>query len=233
MQSEQAVKRLEDELHMLENVEKAERATDRRSSILSLAVASCMVLVLIGFLLANFLYFKSEWTEEKFAKSLQTELGELNPVVMEELRTMGQELLPVYAQEGRKQLPGMAPTISKELSKQLVQFSSDFQADAYERLDKTEDGIRFKTRRILYNAYPDLKDSKEKNKLTANFMVMTDNSVACSIDEFRTRFSKDADAFQRTLQDLNVADSDELTIDLQKKFIRLWLQLLDEEIMKL
>lgn len=233
MHSEQAVQRLEDELHKMENMEKATKSLDRRSSIISLAIASSMGLVIIGFMLANFLFFKSEWTDEKFAKSLQTELAELNPAVMEELRNMGKDLLPVYAQEGRKQMPEMAPVISRALSKQLNQFSSDFQADAYERLDKTEDRIRFKTGRILFNAYPDLKDSREKSKLAANFRAMTDNSVACAIDEFRTRFSRDADVFQRTIQDLNVADTDELTIDLQKKFIRLWLQLLDEEIMKL
>jgi hypothetical protein len=233
MQPDAAVKRLQDEFQKLDQSITEEREIDRRATIITISLAAAIGLVIVGFLLVNFIYFKSEWTEEKFAKSLQTELEVLNPVVLEQLRTMGKNLMPVYAEEARRQLPGMAPRFSKELSRQLEQFSYDFQADTVARFDKTEERIRAQTHEIVFAAYPGLRSEAEQEKLNRSFETITHDAVAGAIEHFQTRFSKDTDEMQSVILDFKPQPTEEDTVDLQKKFIHLWLQLLDEEIMRL
>jgi len=233
MQPDTAVKRLQDEFEKLDQSIAEEREVDRRATIITVSLATAIGLVIVGFLLVNFIYFKSEWTEEKFARSLQSELEVLNPAVLEELRTMGRNLMPVYAEEARRQLPAMAPRFSQELSRQLERFSREFQADATDRLDRTEHRVEGQTRRIVFAAYPGLRSEAEQEKLNRSFQTITHDAVSGALEQFHTRFSKDTDELQNIVLDFKPPQTDENTVDLQKKFIHLWLQLLDEEIMKL
>jgi len=233
MHPEQALKHLEEDLSRLERAVEAQRTTDSRATSITISIAAVISLILVGFLLANFFYFRSEWTDEKFAKSLRTELEELNPVLLAELNTLGKDLVPVYVREGRKQFPEMAPRISRGMSKQLRQFNSDFMTDTHDRLNRTEERIRTQVRTLLFNTYPGLKSPGARARLEKNFNTITDNAVTCAIQEFQNRFMADVDSFQNTIRKLGVSRREEEMVDLQKKFIRLWLQLLDEEIMKL
>jgi hypothetical protein len=233
MQPDTAVKRLHDELKRLDQSIEEEREMDRRATVITISLAGVISLVIVGFLLVNFLYFKSEWTEEKFAKSLHNELEVLNPVVLEQLHTMGKNLMPVYVKEARRQLPRMAPRFSRELSSQLGHFSKNFQEDTAARLEKAEERIQQDTHEIVFAAYPGLKSKVEQQKLDRSFETITHDAVYGAIKEFEGRFGKDADALQNVVLDFKPKQTDETTVDLQKKFIRLWLQLLDEEITKL
>jgi len=233
MQPDSAVKRLHDEFKKLDQSIEEEREIDRRATIITISLAGVISLVIVGFLLVNFLYFKSEWTEENFAKSLHNELEVLNPVVLAQLRGMGKNLMPVYVKEARRQLPEMAPRFSRELSSQLEHFSRDFQHDTAARLEKTEERMQEDTHAIVFAAYPGLRSEAEQQKLNRSFETITHDAVFSAIKGFEARFAKDADDLQNVVLDFKPRQTDETTVDLQKKFIRLWLQLLDEEITKL
>ena len=233
MPPESTVKQLEAELGQLDTSHQADRHIDHRGAMIQLALVSVAGLIILGFLLTNFLYFRTEWTEAKFAQSLQAELEVLNPEVSDQLRAMGKNLMPVYVEEGRRQLPRVAPAFSRALTRQLDRFAADFQTDAYARLGQTEDRVRARTMDVVFASYPSMRSPAEQAKLDHAFRTITDTASTQAIEEFHQRFSRDAAGLQRAILDFDVPDPDESTVDLQKKFIHLWLQLLDEEIMKL
>lgn len=233
MQSDPSAQRLAQEIERLDATILHERAIERRISFTVISVAIGIGIIIFGALLANFLYFQSEWTDEKFAASVQAELEVLKPDVSDSIRRLGEKLAPVYVAEARRQLPNVAPAFSRELAKQFDRLSADFQADTYGRLQKTEDRIRDRSSQVVFASYPGLAADAERQKLTNSFRKITDQAVTGAIQEFQMRFSRDSERLQQTILAFSEADPSETTVDLQKKFIRMWLQLLDEEIMKL
>jgi hypothetical protein len=62
---------------------------------------------------------------------------------------------------------------------------------------------------------------------------MCDETLKKTLVDFEKLFSRDVEQLQTTVFKFNVSDGDEETVELQKKFLHLWLQLLDQEIMKI
>jgi hypothetical protein len=231
MKTEQDRIRFTNELSSLEEARVVEATADRRTMVATVLLSSLIGLILIGFLLVNFFYFNEEWTEEKFSKSLNRELEEISPMVSLELEELGKNLAPVFAQESRKQFPEMAPLLAEKIGEELQKFTDEFQAEIISKLNRSGERLKTDMLQSVLQCYPDLVDEREQEKLIQQFRITTDEAMTAAIVNFQDRFSVDVADLRATV--FNVPETDVPTMELQKRFIRLWLQLLDEEIMKL
>ena len=66
-----------------------------------------------------------------------------------------------------------------------------------------------------------------------SFQGITEEALATAISQFEKRFSGDVENLRKSVLKLDVSDTGEPDVELQKKFIHLWLKLLDQEIMEL
>ncbi|MFQ5503466.1 MAG: hypothetical protein ACE5F1_01560 [Planctomycetota bacterium] len=231
--TEEAIKQLAAQIRRLEEARVKEVQALRRASMTAVTVTASILLLVTGFVLVNFVHFRTEFTEEKFAASLERELEELNPKAIAQTQALSEHLLPVYAAEGRKQFQAMMPTIAQKLGEQLDSLGEEMQSDMHTKIVASEKRIRDRTGEIIFAAYPALKATSEREKLTDSFRSITKDSVISSISKFDELFSKDVKQLEMELINFNDKGTDLSTMELQKKFIRLWLQLLDAEIMKL
>ena len=231
--TESDITSLETRIAELEQARRDEIAAQRRVSRATLAVSASILLIILCFGLVIYAHANYEWTEDKLTASLQQELDELNPVAMEQARALGAYLLPIYAEEGRKQLKQMGPEISRRLGRQTSMLSSELRADLHAKMQVSQKSIRKQTSEVLFAAYPSLQDPAEQQRLADSFRGITEDAVKEAVTGFDQRFSKDVKDLERLILDFNDSESKESTLDLQKKFIHLWLQLVDTEIMKL
>jgi phage gp37-like protein len=198
-----------------------------RSAQIVAIVLSCTVLF---FVLVNYLHLRRQWTQEKFQTSLQKEFAQLSPLAMKELNAAGQELLPVYAREGQKQLNILMPEIAIAMRRELDNFCGDVIANTHTHLAESQDRVIAQTAKSVFAEYPDLKDPVKRQELHAHFEKETTRAVQASVLEFERLFSNDIETLKASLLKFDLKDGNESNVELQKKFLRLWLQLLDEEI---
>jgi hypothetical protein len=185
------------------------------------------------FVLFNYLHFRFNWTKEKFKTSLEQEMKELSPVAFKELSALGKELLPVYAEHGKKQFSLLMPEISNVLQEELTQLCNEILAGTHHRLELAEERVIEKTEQELFKNYPDLNDVVKREELEARFRKEAEKAALDTIHEFDKLFSRDIDESKSLLLKFDVRDTEETRLDLQKKFFRLWLRLLDLEITEL
>ena len=93
--------------------------------------------------------------------------------------------------------------------------------------------IRDQAMSAIAESYPNLMEPGEQARLMQSFEIVTEAALLRALTDFDDHFSKDAREFQEDILSFDLRDTDESTPDLQKKFIRLWLKLLDAEIAKL
>jgi hypothetical protein len=86
---------------------------------------------------------------------------------------------------------------------------------------------------VVVGSYPDLGSPSRRAEIEKRVHLACDSALEKALVDFDGLFSKDVDEFQRTLRGFNLSDGKESKLDLQKKFLHLWLQLLDQEIMKI
>ena len=139
----------------------------------------------------------------------------------------------IYAAEGKSQLKRMGPEISRRLNRQLDLLGQELNMGVHAQLTVAENRIKAHTLEALFAAYPELRDSAEQRMLTASFQTIAESAVVDAVSGFDRKFSDDIDALAETIFEFNEEESEETTVDLQKKFIHLWLQMIDAEIMKL
>ena len=223
---EAEVRRLEEALH-------AERSMGRQTNRTVIWITVALGVTIFGFLLANYMTLSSLWTREKFRQSLEREMTELSPAAVRELNTLGRELLPVYAEEGRKQLMEMGPELARRFEEQLDQLTEELLQSVHQQLKRTEENVLVRTEEIVFKSFPSLHDAEKRELLERRFHWLAEQAVAEAIASFENLVSKDVDNVKETLLKFDVSDGDESTVDLQKKFIHLWLKLLDQEIMEL
>ena len=227
----QAENHVLDELRKLEEARAAENTADRRMTRVTLGLSALIGIIVLGFLFVNYLYFNKEWTEEKFAKSFNRELEELQPIASRELQSFGKKLVPVFVQESRRQFPEIAPLLSNKINEELKEFSNDFQKDINAKMNRTGDRLKARLLEDIIASYPNLRGENAQQKMIQRFRESTHAALQGSIGHFMKRFSTEVDNFQDTV--FNVPESDTPMVELQKKLIRLWLQLLDGEIARL
>ena len=72
----------------------------------------------------------------------------------------------------------------------------------------------------------------EQEKLTQNLRKATDAAVTEATTEFAELYARDIFALERKIHGFHTTRTDEPTLEIEKRFIHLWLQLLDAEIMR-
>jgi hypothetical protein len=224
---------LEAELQGLEAELNRETASGRRAALASAGVALAIVVIVLGFAWSGYTQFKEALTADKLAIGLQREMNELNPSATRELQQLGRALLPVYTAETRRQFDSLAPEIGRRLGEQLQLIGTDLHKDIHDRLNDLEDDLQQQTERAILDCYPSLANDEQRARVDTAFEAITESAVVGAITDFDQRFAKDVDHVRDCLAKFTIAESTEPSVELQKRFISLWLQMLDQEIQKL
>ncbi|MGQ9589670.1 MAG: hypothetical protein ACUVYA_05165 [Planctomycetota bacterium] len=221
------------ELKRLEATIVAEKAAERRLAKTSLAVAAAISAIVVGFLAVNFVRLRREFTSEKLSKSLEKELSEFAPTALRELSILGRDLLPAYVEAWDKQFRAAWPEISAKLDQELVRLGKNLKTRVHEALLGIEERSLEGVRRAVSKHYPSLSDPSRQAEIAERLHAYCDQALEQSLLDFDRMFSKDVSRLQDAILTFDVKDGEESTVDLQKKFLRLWLQLLDQEIMRI
>ncbi len=212
---------------------KAELSSRARAIRTARTVSIVLSGTILFFVAVNFAHLRSSLTEENFKVSIENEMREFSPFALHEVSGLAEALLPVYAQESQKQLAAMLPEIAATVEREIDLLCNDVLSTTQTRLQQSQDRIVAKTQEATFAAYPSLKDEAERTKLERRLREITDRAALRSITEFDRLFSKDVDEVRRMLLEFDVSDTNETAFDLRKKFLRLTLQLLDQEIEEL
>jgi len=233
MDAEQGGFRLDDELRELEAARAADRDAERRNALVMRVIAGSLLAIVAVFALINYRHFQLEWTEEKLEASLRQELDTLNVEALAHLDALGEHLLPVYADEALRQFQDVSPEIARHFAQQFERVGVDLQSETRAQLVETEDRIRARTAALVLEVFPELEAEESKAQLEARLHATTDGAVSEALELFDARFTGDVHELQVIVMSFDISDTDEPTVDLQKRFLRCWLQLLDKEIEKL
>lgn len=233
MSTSNELKQLEAEVLQLENAIQANDSALKRAARTSVGVASALLLVISCFLFLSFAHLQREMTREKITQSLSQELTEVSPLAFKELNQLGQDLLPIYIAELKKQIETKWPDVARQVQNEMDKLSDTLFAEAHELLSESEHRVLESTSQALFACYPQLKDPKRRLALEQRIHGICEESLVQSLERFDSLYSRDIARVEETLFRFDVTDSHETTTDLQKKFIHLWLQLLDQEITEL
>ena len=233
MSTDKDIKGLETEVQRLEESLKKEVAYTQKTARYVTSIPLALSIVLLVFILINYVNITTEYTEEKFSDSLRQEMQELTPTAVRELRSLGDVVLPVYIKEFRDQFVSMGPEILKRFHTELDELSNDVLTGVHEHLTQAETRILEKSEVALFESYPNLSDASQQREITESLRGLTESAVTDAILNFERRFGKHVASVRDELLQLDVSDTGETQVDLQKKFIHLWLDLLDKEIMEL
>jgi len=234
MRSDNRLQELQSEVKRLEEAFQAERAATRRSSQATLAIAISLSLVVVAFVIANFVNLSSEWTQEKFSVSLEKELHELQPKAQQELEKLSNEVLPIYMEEGKKQIEKSGPEMAARFEAELDLLCRDVTSGVSNRLEDSQKTVLADVEKAISKNFPDLGEDVKSQILEKRFRGITQKSLANAMNKFDAKFGAHVEDFEKNLLTFDVSTQDgENSVDLQKKFLSLWLDLLKEEIMAL
>jgi len=227
------LKELEVEVQQLEDVLRSQEKTTRTAGRVPVFISLALMLIIGGFVLVNYVRLRAELTAEKFAKSIKEELVEVTPVAIREFNLLGKDLLPVYTSEFQKQFAVAWPGIAKKLETETSELGNNVLLAVHQNLNETEQRVLDKTQQVLFASYPPLGNAKDREQLSRKLHSLSENALVKALGNFDAKFSRDIDKLQSALMKFDLNDSSDSTVDLQKKFLHLWLQLLDQEIMAL
>lgn len=233
MSTELDLGRFEREVRRLEESLGSARAAAERAHRTSLVMGACIALIVGTFLLLNYLNFRAELTTEKLAASIQHQLREVSPAAFREFGQLGQELLPVYASEWQQQFQAAWPAIKEKLDAEMTLLANNAVTRVDSHLNACEQRVLDETRRVLVSNFPEFEDPKAQEIMTARIQEVCEGSFTKALDDFNTLFVNDMTRVQRAIAEFELPEIQASTIDLQKKFLHLWLQIVDQEIMQL
>jgi hypothetical protein len=214
------------------SLEKA-KSEQRRGAFAARVIALALLLIVGVFVVLNYLHLRREWTREKLRAGVERELNELNPTASFEFGELAQYLVPIYTREAKRQFKHLGPEFSRVCSEQIDGMAEELRRDAHEKLRTMDERIRDRSLTVVSEVYPDLMSPAEQEQLTQSFRTITEDALLRAVTDFDSRFSKDARELQEDILRFDLRETHESTPDLQKKFIRLWLKLLDAEIEKI
>ena len=230
---ERDIGHLEGEVKRLEELLRQETVMVHRATRLSTLVTVSLGTLVLLFLVINFFNFRAVFTEENLSRSLEQEMRELSPTAVQQLKVLGEDVVPVYAEETRKQLNAMGPEMLKRFHDEVDQLCAAVLSKADKRLREANDVVLADTEELLFQNLPTLRDPAEREELGRRFRVLVKDSVIKSVGEFNGRLLEHVQAVEKTLWEFDLTGANVSPLVLQKRFIHLWLQLLDQEIMEL
>ena len=115
---------------------------------------------------------------------------------------------------------------------ELDRFVLDVVANTKNRVTDSEERIRALTLQAVNEVYPELDTPEEK---AAFVQTVSDTAIAAlhsRMKEFQERVSMDTGRLRESIVNFQVNDEGMSTIELQKRFLHLWLMIIDEELMR-
>jgi hypothetical protein len=209
-----------------------ERAEARRTSRVLIGVTTAMLLICGGSVFSMLSHVRSEWTEDRVARSLEREAEAIAPQVADQLAAMAGELAPVYGSEAGRQYQSMAPQIRRRVVEELDRFVLDVVANTRNRVNDSEERIRALTLQAVNEVYPELDTPEEKARFV---QMVSDTAIAAlhgRMKAFQERVSMDTGRLREAIVNFRVHDEGLPTIELQRRFLHLWLMIIDEELMR-
>lgn len=233
MESLEDTHRLGQRLLSLETAMQDEQISRRGALRAARLVAVGLAATMIVFVFIIFFTIRQQWTEENFRTSLAKEVGELSPTAAREIGEVGRAVLPVYAEEAREQITALLPTIASHLEEQLDALAADVLSTTHGHFSGAQERVLAQCEKDLLENHPALLDPKQRADIQKRFHAITEKAVISAAAEFHELFARDIERVRVRLLEFDLGDTEETTVDLQKRFLRLWLQLLDEEIAQL
>lgn len=224
---------LEARIIALESAFTADQAQARGTSRAATCVTAAICLTVAAFTVINYVNLRSNWAHADVAKSIEQEVAEISPALQTELRELAQKLLPVYSHEGRTQLLAFGPQVASQLKQEFDLLGADVLGLVNNELDGLQSRVSSRSQDIVMVAYPSLTDASRRQKFETEVHAITSTALINVFTTFQERFDKDIKDIETCLLDFDLSDSGEDTTDLQKKFIHLWLRVLDQELSEL
>ena len=174
----------------------------------------------------------AEWDGERVRDSFTHEFEELMPLAREELTELGSEVLPLLAEQGRAGLEERWPEISEELKRQSG-LLADGLAERAERTGiETRDRILREGAASVLAAFPVFEDPVAREELERYVEDSFEDALASALADFEQRFDAQLEGTRNELAAFDTTRPED-TNRLQRRFIQLWLQLLEEEVASL
>jgi hypothetical protein len=233
MSTQSDIQRLEAEILGIESTIRECTRSTKRAAATSIATAAALLGLVACFILINYSRVCAELSQEKLLNSLTRELGEVAPLAMSEIQRLGQDLLPLYAQEFKSQLETRWPEIAARVEREVEEIGSRALTDANAALRGSEERIEAALLKTIFDCYPEVHDPVQREEIERQLKTTCDQTLALTLDSFDRTFSKDLDRLQQTVLQFDVSDGHDDHVDLQKRFLRLWLQLLDQEVLEI
>ncbi len=224
---------LQAQIGALESAFSADQAQARGTSRAATCVTVALCLSITVFALINYLNVRSNWAHADVAKSIELEVAEISPALQAELKSLSQSLLPVYSHEGRAQLLAFGPDVARQLRQEVDQLGVDILGLVNNEFDGLQSRVSVQSQSIIMSAYPSLTDPAKRASFETDIEAITSNALLDVFSTFQERFNKDIKDIESCLVEFDVSDTGEDTTDLQKKFIHLWLRVLDQELSEL
>ena len=221
---------LEARIEALEATFAAGQTQARGTSRAATCVTLILCLTLAAFVMVNYLNLKSSWGSADVSQSVEQAFAEISPAVQTELRELSQKLLPVYSHEARQQLLAFGPQVAVQLRQECDLLGRDVANLANDELGSLRTRVSTRSQQIVMDAYPSLARSDERQQIESEVEAIISNALLDSFVSFQERFVKDVKDVEQCLLKFDISDSGEDTVDLQKKFIHLWLRVLDQEL---
>jgi hypothetical protein len=233
MSTELDLQKLEGEVRRLEQSLEAARAASRAAQRIAILIGTAMATLVGGFLLINYFNFRAEFTPEKVKASIAQELRDVSPAALREFGQLGQELLPVYTEELKRQFQAAWPSIKDKVDNEVTLLAEHATTRIDRRMTDAEGRVIDTSQALMQKHYPELADPKVQETVTRRVHEVCDGSLQKALDGFNALFARDMRRVQHALLQFEFPPSSVPTVELQKKFLHLWLQLLDQEIMQL
>ncbi len=223
---------IERQLGELEVLVEAEQAGARRASRFVLGAYVALAGLVVTFVTINYNHIADELSPSNFEAGWQEHVERLSPLAMEQAFRLGETLLPVYAREAQNQLAERMPEFERKLAHESALFAEEVRHQAMIRLMASEQRVREATEQALVNAYPELDTPEAKAEFVRQFESRTQQALADALVEFDTRFRGRVDDLIEMIARSDLGQTDAPTHELQKRFLHLWLVLIDEELMR-
>ena len=233
MDSDTALNSIAAEVRQLEQAMENNRSVLQRTGRTAVFITLTLCLTICTFLLVNYFTLSTTWAKENFARSIEKELVEFSPSLIKQVNLLARDLLPIYSQEGRRQLMRLGPQIAERAELQLTLLNEELLQSIHKQLQESRLRVVKDAEKQIYECYPSLAKSGSREDLTNRFRNVTENALINALASFEGRFARDVDDVRDSILKMDVSDTNETTEELQKKFIHLWLQVLDREIMEL
>jgi len=233
MSTQSEVQRLEAEVLGIEGALRECARTEKRASVASIATAATLLGLIVSLLFINYSRVCAEMSQDKIVRSLTQQLGEIAPLALTEIHRLGQDLLPVYSEEFRTQLEARWPELAAKVESELQEIGNRALTDANAALKESEERVEAKLRQAIFACYPEVNNASQREAIERHLKVTCDQALALTLASFDRTFSKDLHRLQETVLKFEISDGPEDQVELHKQFLRLWLRLLDQEVLEI